>query len=230
MKPMVIWCGLLACLTAGSGIAADTSNVLAGGVCINEVLIDPNSATNNFDTDGDGTASDLDEFVELYNLSGSAVDISGWQLWDSGNGQWFTFPAATSLGAGNFAVVVVAVQGGALPAVSGGDLAFDAARGGSVINNGGDNIVLFNPTADQYIQLVFNGDPADDPTTTYAGFSATATRIGTAEAFGSDTDGISLTRTPPGDTNVVLHTIAMPGVNASPAAPLPVELMTFDVK
>ena len=60
------------------------------------------------------------------------------------------------------AVVVRNVQnGGSLPAVTGNDLAFDADFGSGVINNDGDNVVLYDPTNDEFIQATFNGDPLD---------------------------------------------------------------------
>jgi hypothetical protein len=202
--------------------AAPTTAVLDSGVCINEVLADPNSTTDNFDTDGNGTAETEDEFVELYNLSGAAVDISGWQLWDDGVGLWFTFPPATVLQPGAYAVVVTAVQsGGSLPTMTNpNSLAFDAGYSGGVLNNGGDNVVLYDPGADEYVQLRYNGDGADDPPTEYAGFSATATSVGPVEDWGSDQDGNSITRYPSGDdTGIGLHDVVTPGgALASPNA------------
>ena len=213
-------------------LAADTTAVLGGGVCINEVLIDPNSTTYNFDTDGNGLANDTDEFVELYNLSALAVDISGWELWDAGNGNWFAFPGTvgsgtTMLQPGAYAVVVVGVQvGGSLPTMTNpASLAFDAGRGSAVINNGGDDVVLYDPGADQYVQLVYNGNAPDDPPTDYVGFSATATRVGSVEDWGSDLDGVSLTRSPSGDTNVVQHNSTY-GSGASPNAVVLANLTT----
>lgn len=211
----------------GIGWAQPTSNVLDGGICINEFLADPNGA-NNFDTDGNGTADTLDEFVEIYNLSAGTIDIGGFELWDAGTGNWFTFPGGTMLGPGNYAFVIAAVQaGGSLPALPSGNLAFDAGSGGGNLNNGGDNVTLYDPGADQFIQCLYNGDAADDPTT-YGGFSATATIVGTVEDFGSDTDGLSLVREPSGDINIVVHTSSTPGGNASPG--FPVELESFSVE
>ena len=162
--------------------AAPSPNVLRGGIVINEVLIDPNSSTLNFDTDGNGTANTEDEFVEIYNLSEAAIDISGLELWDQGNDNWFTFPVSTTLGPGNYAVVVASVQsGGSLPSLLPGNLAFDAGHTGGVINNGGDNVVLCDPTADEYIQLLYNGDVADDPPTEYAGFLSSVSLAGAVE-------------------------------------------------
>ena len=182
-----------------------TTSILRGGIVLNEVLIDPNG-TQNFDTDGNGTANNNDEFVELYNLSSSAIDLGGLQLWDEGRDLWFTFPLGTTLGAGKFAVVVGGIQaGGSLPNLPAGNLAFDAGRGTGIINNGGDNVVLYDPDADEYVQFAFNGAAADDPTADYTGFSTTATRVGAIEDWGNDTDGISRGRTSDGNTNLFSH-------------------------
>jgi len=179
---------------------------LLGGIIINEILVDPNSASgDNFDTDGNGTAASTDEYVELYNTSGSAIDISGLQLWDQGVGNWFTFPPDTSLAAGGHAMVMTGVQtGGALPTGDPGDLFFEAERGAALINNGGDNVTLLDPSgAGTFIQATFNGDALDDPTLGsggYSGFPSGAVRSGSGEEFGNDTDGESLQRAGDGET------------------------------
>jgi hypothetical protein len=191
-------------------------------VCINEVLADPNSTTDNFDTDGGGTAETGDEFIELYNLSAVSVDISGWKLWDLTDDDWFTFPAGTILQPGAYALVVAGVQsGGSLPPMSNpNSVAFDAGDQSGIINNTGDNIVLYDPDEDEYIQMRFNGDTADDPTSDYSDFSGTATRVGSIENWGSDQDGHSITRYPSGDdTDIGLHDDVTPGgALASPNA------------
>lgn len=173
------------------------ADALLGGIVINEVLVDPNGA-NNFDTDGNGTANAVDEYVELYNDSTGAIDISGLQLWDAGVGHWFTFPPGTILQPGAHAMVMSGVQtGGSLPTGDPGDLFFDAGRSSPLINNGGDNITVLDPANNAFIQATFNGDALDDPTLGaggYTGFPATATRNGLGEDFGNDTDGLSLQR------------------------------------
>jgi hypothetical protein len=184
---------------------------LLGGIVINEVLVDPNGA-NNFDTDGNGTASPLDEFIEFYNTSNVAIDISGLELWDSGTGLWFTFPPGTTLQPGAFATVVIGVQaGGSLPTGNANDLFFDAGRGTAVLNNGSDNIVLYDPASDTYISATYNGDTPDDPTTDYPGFSATATQVGGGEAFGTDIDGFSIARSPDGSDTFTNNQTPTPG-------------------
>jgi hypothetical protein len=221
-------------ITLSNASAAPTTSVLAGGICINEILPDPNSNSDNFDTDGNGAANHEDEFVELYNLSGVAIDISGWELWDAGIGQWFTFDGAVNSGTtilqpNAYALVVGGVQeGGSLPTMTNPDSrAFDAGRSGGTINNTGDNVVLYNPNADEYIQILFNGATADNPPVDYAanGFSTTASRVGNVEDWGDDLDGNSLTRYPSGDTAVGVHNQIIPG--GALASPTAVSLHTF---
>lgn len=222
--------------------AAPTTAVLGGGVCINEILIDP-TGTTSFDTDDNDTAAATDEFIELYNLSGSAVDISGWQIWDSsGQGNWFTFAGAVDSGtivlqSNSYAVVVIGVQsGGTLPTMTNpNSLIFDAGRGSAVLANDGDNIILYDPGEDEYIHILYNGDTVDDATA-IAGFSSTAMLVGSIEDWGNDGDGQSLTRYPSGDTAVGQHSTITPGGElASPtavslhtlsASPCPTSLMT----
>ncbi|MCK8462556.1 Hint domain-containing protein [Aliiroseovarius sp. S1339] len=179
------------------------ASTLLGGISINEILADPNGA-NNFDTDGNGNAQGGDEFIELINTSNAAIDISGLELWDRGRDNWFTFPSGTVLEPGAVAVVVRNVQnGGSLPSVSGDNLAFDADYGSGVFNNNGDNLVVYDPNNDEFIQAIYNGDSVDDPVNGggYSGFSNTATQSGTVEDFGNDQDGFSIQRTSTGFTN-----------------------------
>ncbi len=192
------------------------ADALLGGIVINEVLVDPNGA-NNFDTDGSGTASHTDEFVELYNSSNAAIDISGLELWDAGTGNWFTFPPGSILAAGAHAMVLTGVQaGGSLPSSANpDDLFFDAGRSTAVFNNGGDNLVVLDPNANggagEYIQATYNGDSLDNPPTDYAGFPAGAVRVGAGEDFGSDIDGFSIQREPDGADTFVNDQPPSPG-------------------
>ncbi|MCK0139008.1 Hint domain-containing protein [Aliiroseovarius sp. F47248L] len=184
------------------------ASTLLGGITINEILVDPNGA-NNFDTDGNGVARSADEFIELVNTSNSAIDISGLELWDRGRDNWFTFPPGTVLEPGAVAVVVRNVQnGGSLPSVTGDNLAFDANYGSGVFNNNGDNIVVYDPTNDEFIQAIYNVDTVDDPVAGpgYSGFSSTATQSGTTEDFGNDQDGFSIQRTSAGFNNSLTPT------------------------
>lgn len=179
-------------------------DTLLGGIVINEILVDPNGALN-FDTDGNGTAAATDEYVELFNTSSSAIDISGLELWDEGNDNWFTFPPGTVLQPGAHAMVMTGLQpGGSLPTGGANDLFFEAGRNTALINNGGDNVVLYDPANDEFVQAYYSGAGLDDPTagSGYTGFSPTATRVGSGENFGNDTDGESLQRAGDGSDTV----------------------------
>ncbi|MBS1248787.1 MAG: hypothetical protein MAG431_00349 [Chloroflexi bacterium] len=217
---------LMSFLPRTSGRAADTGSVLGGGICLNEVLPDPTDSPG-FDTDGNGTPANGDEFVELYNLSSSSIDISGWELWDEGMDNWFTFPGnaddgTTVLPSGAFAVVVRGVQtNGSLPTMTNPDsLAFDNGYLSGVLNNGADNVTLYDPGEDEYVQLIYNGDIADNPPVDYSadGFSSTASRVGQVEDWGDDAPGKAITRYPSGDTNVIRHDKITGADDASPTA------------
>ncbi|MEM7507750.1 MAG: Hint domain-containing protein [Pseudomonadota bacterium] len=180
---------------------APTDAVLRGGIVINEVLVDPNSTSANFDTNQDGAATAGDEFVEIANISGVPIDIGGLQLWDEGRGNWFTIPDGTVLPAGASLAIATGDDAGA---TVGQNILYAGLGDSGVLNNGGDNLVLFDPLADSFVQATYNGDAAEDPTSGFDGFSATATRIGPVEVFGSDTDGQSIQRSPDGDTATVV--------------------------
>lgn len=186
----------------------------------NEVLADPNSASYNFDTDGDGIAETEDEFLEIYNTSNTVLDIGGLQFWDAGSGKYLTIPLGTKLWPNGFIVVVSDVAGGSLPALPYGNHAF--STGGTLsLSNSGDNLVIYDPTTNTYIQAIYNGDAVDNPPTDYSGFSATATRLRAVQDLGYDLDGTSQALSPDGNVaNPVHHVdIAPGGVLATPGKP-----------
>ncbi len=69
---------------------ATNAPILMGDVVINELMYDPISD------------NDDDQYVELYNRSTNAVNLSGWQLAD---GITFMIPTNTTLAAGGFLVI-----------------------------------------------------------------------------------------------------------------------------
>ncbi|MEM6495195.1 MAG: lamin tail domain-containing protein [Pseudomonadota bacterium] len=97
-------------------------------IVINEVHYDPASDITG-DANGDGTRSaSEDEFIEILNTSNAAVDISGWTLSDN-DGDDFTFPAGTILGAGQAAVLF----GGGTPGGNVGDGQPNPTFGGALV-------------------------------------------------------------------------------------------------
>ncbi len=193
-----------------------TTSVLRGGIAINELLIDPTSATANIDTDGNGIAGDTDEFIELRNVGNRPIDLGGLELWDGEAGRWFTFPEDAVLQPGSYAVVVTGVQaGGSLPIFSPNTLVFDAGASSGIFNNSGDNVVVYDPSDDAYIQLRYDGAIATNPSS-YNGFSPTATLVDTVEDWGNDNAGRSLVRSPDGSDTIVSQDTVTFGLNATP--------------
>lgn len=63
------------------------------GVIFDQVYGDNSGTTSGqvpFDTDGDGTATQEDEFVSFTNTTTDPIDISGWQIWSDSTGGWVT--------------------------------------------------------------------------------------------------------------------------------------------
>jgi len=85
-------------------------------VRINELLPVPSPV----DIDGDGVLDQPDEWIELYNASGIAVDLGGWSLDDGeGGSPAYRIPTGTVVQAGGFVVFAGGTTGVALD--DGGD-------------------------------------------------------------------------------------------------------------
>jgi uncharacterized protein (TIGR03437 family) len=135
---------------AGQTISAQAALVVRAPLVINEILADvpPDNAGTSVvegDANRDGVRNaDDDEFVELLNNSDAPLDLSGVRISDS-TANRFTFPVATTLAAGQAAIVF----GGGAPALHdpalGGALVFTAASLG--LNDGGDLVTVKLPTA-----------------------------------------------------------------------------------
>jgi hypothetical protein len=183
------------------------------GVLINEIGATPDGANPLHDIDGDGVSSGAgDEYVELYNSSGSTVDISGWQLYiidngSSASGLVHTFAASTTIGPGGYMVIIDNEGSGSSPQNIG------SAQG--VISNGNrmvitedDSYILYDPGTNSYIELLGDITTAGDLADIAAIFGPSgfnATLVG-SESLPSTSDptGTSFQRVPDGDTNIVV--------------------------
>ncbi len=111
---------------------------------INEILADPASGSAG-DANNDGVRdSGDDEFVEIINISGGAVDISGWTLSD-GFGVRHTFPAGSTI---EDQCGVVVFGGGTPTGPFGGVVVQTASTGALGLNNSGDSVTLNNGSFD----------------------------------------------------------------------------------
>ncbi len=155
--------------------ATDQVGVDLDGLTFYSVLPDNNdgSAANSyFDIDGDGTVTNSDQFVSFINTNDTAMDISGYQVYVSSTNAdsvnlFHTFDEGTILEPGEVIYVV--------PEYSGTDSIEDRLNNMVVGNANTDvsdsdqlirasingELALYDPTADEYIQMSFDADPAD---------------------------------------------------------------------
>lgn len=138
--------------------------LLPGGLSaqfvINEILADPPVGS---DVNGDSVASTTqDEFIELVNTSGGAVDLDGWAIND-GFGERHRFVGATTVADGQ----AVVVFGGGNPAGTfGGAVVMAASTGSLGLNNGGDTVTLFNATGDLVATYTYGSEGGADQSLT----------------------------------------------------------------
>ena len=89
------------------------------GIIFDQIYGD-NSGGAEFDTDGDGTATQEDEFVSFTNTTGAPIDVSGWQIWSDASGSgapdgpqdglYHTFPPGTVIAPGDTLYIINAAQ------------------------------------------------------------------------------------------------------------------------
>jgi beta-lactamase superfamily II metal-dependent hydrolase len=155
-----------------------------GQVIINELLANEvGSDTGN-------------EFIELVNVGGTSVDLSGWKLWDADAAR-HTFPTGTVLAPGKALVVFASAS-----AIPGGLSNAVAANTGTLsLNNTGDTVSLRNASRKTVTSYTYSGSLASD-------------------------DGVSMNRSPDATAtgSFVLHTSlsstrsSSPGTRASGTA------------
>lgn len=175
---------------AQNGTPADTSNnvftitsSLPGQIIINEIL------ANEVGSDT-GT-----EFIELVNVGGLPVDLSGWKLWDADAAR-HTFASGTTLAPGK--ALVVYASAADIPA--GVTNAVGASTGALSLNNTGDTVALKDASAKNVTSYTYTGSLAG-------------------------VDGVSMNRNPDASASgtFVLHTSissrsASPGTRANGSA------------
>jgi hypothetical protein len=142
------------------------------GIIFDQIYGD-NSGGAEFDTDGDGTTTQEDEFVSFTNTTGAPIDVSGWEIWSdmagSGapdspqDGLFHVFPPGTIIAPGETLYVINEITGStpywAQEASEGG---VESGAGGANTNflTEGDvnpeSIALVDPSTGDF--LVFNMD------------------------------------------------------------------------
>jgi hypothetical protein len=140
LTPEPTWIGDLT-LTPGFSPTptCTTTPVPPFALVINEIYADPHPSSG--DANGDGSIGvTADEFIEIVNVTGSTLDLSGWEIRDLVRAR-HRFPPGSLLPAGS----AVVVFGGGQPQGSfGGSLVQTASSGTLAINNEGDTLALYD--------------------------------------------------------------------------------------
>ncbi|MEM1385500.1 MAG: Hint domain-containing protein [Pseudomonadota bacterium] len=173
-------------------LEGDTMAASLNGVIFHQLYPD-NSGAIEYDSDGDGTATQEDEFLSVQNTTGAPVDISGWQIWSDSagggaapdtpkDGHFHTFPPGTVLQPGETLYVINEITG---PEP---DWAQEASQGGAesgagsadgdtnfmtegMSNGKAESVGLVDPVSGDYI--VFNMAPGAHELEALPGFPGT---------------------------------------------------------
>jgi hypothetical protein len=122
---------------------------------INEFLADPDASLG--DANGDGIVSTTDdEFVEIVNIDGASVDISGYTLED-GFGLRHTFETGTVIPDGQSVVVFA---GGTPTNIPGA--AVIASTGGLGLNNTGDDVIFRDDLGNIVASYTYGSEGGDN--------------------------------------------------------------------
>lgn len=139
--------------TALHTIVVSDDDIPTYDIVINEILADPGSVN---DANNDGISSSTeDEFIEFYNFGSTSIDISNWEVHDN-NGLKFTFPSGTNIASGEY-IVVFAGGSPNLPGIT-----TFTTTGGLQLNNGGDDIQLFDSAGSLVLQVIYGSIANDD--------------------------------------------------------------------
>lgn len=137
--------------TLSGTIPSSACDPTTNDLVINEIHADPAPDLAG-DANGDGTRdSTEDEFVELYNIGSSDLDLSGFTIDDAVQLR-HTFPAGTILPANSF----ITVFGGGTPTGIPG-LVQVSSEGGLGLNNGSDDVIIKNAVGNVVVSYSYTG-------------------------------------------------------------------------
>jgi hypothetical protein len=204
-------------------------DVGVAGVFINEIMVNPAGSNDG------SNMPNTSEWIEFYNSSSAAVDLSCWSFTDGDFS--VTFPSGASIAAGGFYTVASAAGSGLSPDL---DWALCGCTTGGltsevgVFTNGGEQVILYNSAGsivDAVIWGTGQGLPGSITTATTGSCTPKTLTLpaagSTYESIGTVSDGISNERDY--DASSTWQQTSSPtfastnGIN-----PLPIELMSFN--
>jgi len=162
-----------------ANVTVSTGSGSGAGVVISEVF---------YDTPG---TDSQEEWVELYNGTGSAVDLSGWTITDNnGTGASITIPGGTIIQSGTY--LTVATNSLGFNAIYG----YDADVYGSLpaLNNTGDALILADNTSSVVDAVAWEGGASSGVPAGWGSSSAPSASTGSSivrTSVTSDTDSFS---------------------------------------
>jgi hypothetical protein len=211
-----------------------TVNYSCAALVINEVYID---AISN-----DGSPNpDLGEWIELYNSTGAAVDLSCWSICD---GDFcVTFPSGSTIADGGYFTIGSAAGSGCATCDFPGatynvDWSTCSCTSGNTIGtltNSAEQVVLFNPSGNVIDAVIWGGGqslPTTMSTATTGSCSSNSVTLPSGasnyENIGIPSNGQSHERVT--DGSLTWQLTSSPTLGGTNAPPLPVELISFTAK
>ncbi|RPI34514.1 MAG: lamin tail domain-containing protein [Chloroflexota bacterium] len=128
---------------------------------INEILADPGSM--NGDANGDQVIDSYqDEFIEVVNMTGETVDLSGWTIENSMILR-HTIPPGTMI---NHQCALLVFGGGAPQGLFGNAVVQLASSSRLILGNSGDTVQLFDATGHLVFSYTYGPEGGDDQSLT----------------------------------------------------------------
>ena len=199
---------------------------LKSQVFINEIMINPSGVNDG------ANMPNTAEWIEFYNGSASAIDMSCWFFTDGDFA--VTFPSGTTIAAGGYYTVASAAGSGLTPNlnwVTCGCTSGPASEIG-ILTNSAEQVILYNSSGMIMDAVIWSiGQLPDGITTSVIGFCSSQTVTfpasgATYEPIGSNNDGVSKERSV--DGGVTWQNTSLPTFGASNATVLPIELLYFN--
>jgi hypothetical protein len=133
----------------------------ASGLVINEFLADPASMLGDANQDGHVDGGE-DEFIELVNITGAALDLSGWSIANA-FGVRHVFPLGSQIG--NHCATVL-FGGGSPTGRFGGSLVQNASTGSLTLRNFGDIVTIYDSSGAPVVTYSYGEEGDDDQSLT----------------------------------------------------------------
>ncbi|MES2389787.1 MAG: lamin tail domain-containing protein [Bacteroidota bacterium] len=137
---------------------------------INEVLYDPSNTTLQGDANGDGVYDqEQDSFIEFYNTSANALDVSGYKVYDyfiTGDSMTLRHTVPTGTIVPGHGVLVIFGGGTPTGTFGGAVVVADIGTAGLSMGNSGEKIVVTDASGSN--RLTFDSDAqSDNPNESY---------------------------------------------------------------